>query len=874
MFMKCLSRNAHFTCLGIATALLSLTVLAAPTREDRDDLTREMAQFRRAQIDSVSYTLDFTLQKKADSFAGRATLHVKLNDATAPLSIDLTARSVDEVAVNGKVIEEIVKRGGSFDIPAEHLTLDPMDITVDYTGAYSETGEGLCHFNDPVDDKEYLYTNLEPYGAHKVFPCFDQPDIKATYTMTVNAPEAWVVIGNMQTASKELKGETQRVAFKPTPPLSTYLFFLGGGGYQAWHDSHNGMPLTMYARASMAKHFDAERLFAETKAGLDYFNAFFDFPYPFDKYDHVFAPELGPGAMENPGAVTMNEYMIFRGAAKAEDYRDRNNVLLHEMAHMWFGDLVTMAWWNDLWLNESFATFSSYLAQHSMTEDPAIWQDFYGMKGWAYYQDQLSTTHPIEVEVPSAMLAMDNFDGITYAKGASALKQLWFKVGPEAYQKGVAAYFKQFAWQNATRAQFMDAIADASGVDLDAWTETWLKTAGLSQVAVEYVCEEDTIKNFVIEQSAVNAPLLSPHRTQLAFFNRDATGKLFLGEVLPADFAAARTELPSLVGKSCPDFVYPNFGDMDYGLFFLDPHSYETVLNDLAALEDPFLRRMVWGTLYAMVRQERLRASEFMTLVLANLPKETNLGVLEYLLGGRMLNETLYHFLTPEHRDEVAPRLEEVLWAGRARAEAASDERLLWHDAAVSLAARPDAMERLRPLLDSGTLDQPRRWNVVGKLAQLGAPDAEALADAELQRDPTDQGERIAFGVRGSIPTVEAKESQWKRLTDPELPLSRQRAGAGSFHNPFHPELSQLFVDGWFEAVRSMDWEAEQHRIGIWFDSLIPPLYTPEFLARSRKALASAQLPPRARRAWQESNDQIERVIAIRAYDNRSNDTP
>lgn len=846
----------------------------APVRQDLDDLTREMAEFRRAQIKSVAYGFDVALREKAETFDGTARLQVQLNDTSAPLSIDLKARELHSVRVDGKAVQQLVKRDGSFDIPVEYLSLEPLEIVVTYTGDYSKSGEGLCYFIDPVDDKEYLYTNLEPYGAHLVVPCFDQPDIKATFSMTVDAPKTWVVIGNMPVASQSTAGDSQQVTFQPTPPLSTYLFFLGAGGYQSWHDEHHGLPLALYARASLVKHFDPERLFAETKAGLDYFNAFFQFPYPFAKYDHVFVPELNPGAMENAGAVTMNEYMIFRGAATAENYRDRNNTLLHEMAHMWFGDLVTMAWWNDLWLNESFATFSAFLAQDTMTKDPAIWQDFYGMKGWAYYQDQLSTTHPIETEVPSARLAMDNFDGITYAKGASALKQLWFQVGGEAYRAGVAAYFKEHAWKNATRSQFMDAIALASGADLLAWTETWLKTEGLAQISVDLDCTDGKIASFAIEHAPVNAPRLSPHKTQVALFQMNDRGILEQREIIPVAYAGERTDVRELAGPPCPDFVYPNYGDMDYGLFFLDPHSYDTIVTRLAALEDPFLRRMVWGTLSTMVRHERLRASEFMKLILDNLPAEADQGVLEYLLGGRMINETLFQHLTPEERPEFASRLMEILIEGRGRAAGGSDAWLLWHDALVSLSCTPHVIDLLRPMLDDDALDQPRRWNIVSRLAVLGAKDTEALVETELNRDPTDQGKRAAFGIRGAIPTPEAKAAQWERLADADLSLSLQRAGSGSFHSSLYPELSEPYVDRWFEAVRTMDWDAEQHRIGVWFDNLFPPIYTSEFLERSKRELADAKLPPRAHRAWQESNDQIERVIAIRSYNRRSKNTP
>jgi aminopeptidase N len=297
-------------------------------------------------------------------------------------------------------------------------------------------------------------------------------------------------------------------------------------------------------------------------------------------------------------------------------------------------------------------------------------------------------------------------------------------------------------------------------------------------------------------------------------------------------------------------------------------------VKQLPALEDPFMRRMVWGTLHTMVRHERLRASEFMELILANLPAETDQGVLEYLLGGRMISESLFQLVAPERREEFAERLLGVLIDGRGKAAGGTDTWLLWHDAMVSLSSTPDTIGILRPLLDGDTLDQPRRWNIVGKLAVLGVKDMEALVEVELQRDPTDQGKRSAFAIRGAIPTTEAKVDQWERLADPDLSLSLQRAGSGSFHSALYPELSEPYVDKWFETIRAIDWHAEQHRIGVWFDNLFPPVYTPEFLERSKRELDTAKLPPRAHRAWQESNDQIERIIAIRAYDQRSPDSP
>jgi aminopeptidase N len=375
------------------------------------------------------------------------------------------------------------------------------------------------------------------------------------------------------------------------------------------------------------------------------------------------------------------------------------------------------------------------------------------------------------------------------------------------------------------------------------------------------------IKEFSIIQEKINTPDFAPHRTQVGLFYKNEAGKLELRETVPVAYSGARTLLPELAGRPCPDFVYPNQGDFDYALFFLDDASRASAPGALAALEDPFTRRMVWGTLYAMVRREELPASEFLDLILTRLPDESDLGVLEQLIGGQMLREVFFHFLTPERRESRAARLEAALWAGLQSAEPGTDARLLWHDAWVGLTARRDDIPRLREVLNEPNLDQPRRWSIIGKLAQLGAPEASGLVDAELARDKTDQGERSAFGIRGTFPTLEAKEAQWERLMDPSLALPMQRAGSGSFHSPFNPELSEPFIDRWFSAVHAIDWEDQQHRIGVWFDNLIPPIYTPEFLARSQRELARHPLPPRALRAWREANDQIERVVAIRARD-------
>lgn len=850
--------------LAVGFGLLILSPLsswteAPPLRVDADDLSQEYAQFRRAQVAEVLYELKFSFDNGATTFEGTARLHVRLHHADAPLSIDLVAETLDTVRVNGVTVSDLVQRTGSFDIPASHLRAGKNDITIQYTGAYSDTGQGLCHMVDPVDGKEYFYTNLEPYGAHRVFPCFDQPDIKARFSTTVTTPNHWRLIGNEPIVSGKPAGDNSIRKIGQTPLLSTYLFFVGGGEYEAWFDNEGDTPLAIYARASLAEQVDAEQLFRETKAGLDYFNDYFQTPYPFKKYDHVFAPELAAGAMENPGAVTMNEYMIFRGAATAEDHRSRNNTLLHEMAHMWFGDLVTMVWWNDLWLNESFATFSAYQAQAAMGEADTVWRDFYDLKGWAYYQDQLSTTHPIETEVPSAQLATANFDGITYAKGASALKQLAFFVGEHAYQQGVATYFKKHAWKNATRAQFIAEIAKASQQDLTEWTRAWLQTQGLATVSIQRDRGLATLR-----QQALNTPHLGPHRTRVGVFSLDESGRLVqVGEETVA-YGSDAVVLPWLDATTSPDFIYPNHEDMDYNLFFLDEASFQTALRHLSRLENPFTRQMVWGTLFSMVRHQRLSPTRLMETVLANAPREDDSDLLNFIVGGSNMSQLFYHFLTPSQREHYASPLEDVLWNGYESAADKRDARLVWQDAFVRLASRVETRPRLETLLERSGDDAERRWRILNKLVVLDTPDMEARIVAELERDPSALGQRYALACRVARPHLDTKESYWEQLTDSTMPTSSFRSAAGGFQSALWPELSAPFADRWLAHVRATDWESQPHRIRTWFGSLFPMLTTPESLEANRRALSNSTLSPRARRAWQEALDRASQIVAIR----------
>ncbi|MES2855656.1 MAG: M1 family aminopeptidase, partial [Bdellovibrionota bacterium] len=433
--------RAIFAMTILMITLTSVTTLAAPKRADEDNLTRSFAEFRKTQISKVDYKVSLMLNKGADEYKGVATIDLELNKTDQPLSIDFTTKKLESLKIGGAAVTDFKAYKHSIEIPAKLLT-KKMSIEIAYTSDYDKTGAGFQRVKDPEDASEYMYTDFEPYGAHSFIPCFDQPDLKATFTVTVDAPKEWRIIGNDLVVKADSANDRTVTQLATSKPISTYLFFVGAGPFTEWTDKEGDIPLVLYARKSLAKHVDHKRIFETTKVGLRFFNEYFGSPYPFPKYGQVFIPEFSWGGMENPGAVTLNERGIFRGPVPQSRIDGRDSLILHEMAHMWFGDLVTMKWWNDLWLNESFATYAATLAQVRAQKNEGAWLESFSGKTWGYWQDQLVSTHPIESNVADVRAAKSNLDGITYAKGGASLKQLHFIAGEDGFREGLRSYFK------------------------------------------------------------------------------------------------------------------------------------------------------------------------------------------------------------------------------------------------------------------------------------------------------------------------------------------------------------------------------------------------------------------------------------------------
>lgn len=840
-------------------------------RKAEDDLTYLKAQQRKSQVKKVKYDLFFKLDKGSETFKGTTVIELEMARLDLPLSIDFFNQKIKTITVNGEELKKYPKRLGSFEIPQARLK--PLTkIEIDYQSEFCKESSGFKRVVDPADGAEYLYTDFEPYYAHWLFPSLDQPDLKANFKVTVSAPSEWKVIQNELPESEKVNGKTKTTIFQETKPLSTYLFFLGAGPFVEWKDSFGDLPLYLYARKSLAQYVDVENIMLSTKTGLKFFNEYFDYPYPFSKYGHIFVPEFGWGGMENPGAVTLNERNIFRGPVPQTRYDGRNSLIMHEMAHMWFGDLVTMEWWNDLWLNESFASYLAEIAQDRAMEAKSTWLRFFQSKTWGYWQDQLITTHPIETDVPDVRTAKGNFDGITYAKGASALKQLHFYVGEEGFREGLRTYFKTFAFKNTKRSDFIRAIGMAAKKDLSVWTNKWLQTAGPNRVLVEAKCDDGKIESVIIHQRPSVSDTLSPHRTRLAFYEEDGS-ELKLQGVHEAVYSKEKSVIDGLSGKDCPDFIFPNKDDQDYALYSLDKKSLSKTKTAIVGLPDPLSRLMLWSTLAQMVRDAELSPLKYFEYAFEGLQKEEDKELLGSLLGRNVTGAHYNLYLTKVEREVVAQKLEEIILKRMDKSEKGSSLQMSFFDFYLSIAQSKTSQNNLYKMLQKNNppqgivLDQDRRWAIIVNLARNHHKEALKLIESELKKDKSTIGKTMALSARAAYPDLENKRKVWSEFyNDKSLSKSDLRAAGHYIHDADHPELSEPFVDAYFARIEGMDWKSHDDMVGVYLKSFYPlQTCSDKVLKQSEKSMQKAKhLTTIARRSWMESQDELKKCLLVR----------
>jgi aminopeptidase N len=852
------------------------------------NLTRADAQARAALLQVAEYDIALDLtdgrgKPGEATFTSDVSVRFTCRRPGASSWIDFVGAQVRSATLNGAPLDVSGYREED-GIALPELAAE-NELRVEAVGTYMNTGEGLHRFVDPVDGSVYLYSQFETADAKRMFACFDQPDLKARYSITVTAPADWSVVSNAAIAeSTEGSGGAAAHRFATTEILSTYLVALVAGPYASWHDTYadegGEIPLGIYCRASLADHMDAERLFTETKQGFGFYHGQFGVRYPFGKYDQLFVPEFNAGAMENAGAVTFLEDYVFRSRVTRPVYERRAETVLHEMAHMWFGDLVTMRWWDDLWLNESFATFASVLCQAGATEYTEAWTTFANVeKSWAYRQDQLPSTHPVAADIPDLEAVEVNFDGITYAKGASVLKQLVAYVGLDPFLAGLRSYFDAHAWGNATFGDLIGALEKASGRDLSGWGEQWLRTTGLNLLRPSFdLDDEGAFTRFEIVQGGARpgAGELRTHRIAVGIYDdagADSGGKLVRTQRVEVDVTGERTPVPELLGVSRGKLVLANDDDLTYCALRLDPGSLTTLVDRIGDIAEPLPRTLCWSAAWEMTREAELKARDFTALVVAGLGAESEVGVVQRLL--LQAQTAVASYGDPEWAAERGwPMLVDALRFRLDTAPAGSDAQLAVVNSLAGSVLPESVLSSFRGwLLDEAVpaglvVDTDLRWRLLQALVANGAA-TEADIDAEAQRDPTSTGRRQAERARALIPTAEAKERAWQRAVhDDDLPNAVQEAIIGGFSHPAQRPLLAPFVERYFAEVADVWTRRTSERAQSVVMGLFPSWAIEKPTVDAADAwLADDSHPPALRRLVSEGRAGIVRALGAREFD-------
>ena len=845
-----------------------------------ENVTRAEAAARAALIETRAYRVDLDLTSDT-LFRSVTTVEFGCATPGADTWIDLIAPTVHAVELNGRPLDvSAVRDGARIALPG--LQADNVAvITADC--AYMNTGEGLHRFVDPVDDEVYLYTQFESADARRMYACFEQPDLKATFQLSVTAPAHWKVVSNSPSpAPTPVREGIAHWAFEPTQRMSTYITALVAGPYFEVRDAYDGAfgtyPLGIYCRNSLAPYLDADDILLITKQGFAFFEDQFQTPYPFGKYDQLFVPEFNAGAMENAGCVTFHEDLVFRSRVTDAAYEQRANTILHEMAHMWFGDLVTMTWWDDLWLNESFAEWAAHWSNVNATRFTDAWTTFSNLrKAWAYRQDQLPSTHPIAADMVDLESVRVNFDGITYAKGASALRQLVAWVGEPEFIAGIRQYFSTHAWGNTELDDLLRELEATSGRDLSGWTDEWLRTSGVNLLRPAITPGDGpTMAQFTIVQEPPTAPAglpatLRSHRIGIGLFSLQ-DGRLVRSDRIEVDVTGPETVVPQLAGIPQPDLILLNDGDYTFAKIRLDEKSWQTAIAHLGDLEDSLARALIWGAAWDMTRDAEVSTGEFVDLVLGAVAKEGDIGVVQQVL--RQVRAAIDQFAAPKNRPGYLQRLAERMLELATAAEAGSDRQLAFTRSFAGAAATDEHLAIVADLLDGSTawdglvVDTDLRWFLLQRLAAQGRAGASDIA-AELASDDTATGRRQAASARAAQPTAEAKADAWHEIVErTDLPNAVLMATMSGFMQPGQETVLAPYRARYFSDLPSV-WANRTMEMAQDITSFMYPMFftDEETLALTDAYLTREELTAPERRLVSEARDGVIRARRAQSRD-------
>ncbi|MGW1843118.1 aminopeptidase N [Streptomyces sp. NPDC001966] len=767
-------------------------------------LTRDEAQTRAQFLDVHRYTIDLDLTTGEETFDSRTVIQFTAT-AAGDTFVELKPATLRSISLDGQPLDPADLVENRFPLTA--LTPGTHELHIDAAMRYSRTGEGMHRFTDPTDGETYVYTQLFMEDVQRVFAAFDQPDLKSVFELTVTAPEGWTVLGN---AVAEHRGDGHW-ALAATPLISTYLVAVAAGPWHSVTTEHAGLPFGIHCRRSLAPYLDADadEILDITRACFDRFHEKFDEPYPFDSYDQAFVPEFNAGAMENPGLVTFRDEFVYRSAVTDTERQTRGMVIAHEMAHMWFGDLVTLAWWDDIWLNESFAEYMGYQTLAEATRFTDTWVDFgVARKGWGYDADQRPSTHPVAPDpaaVPDTASAMLNFDGISYAKGASALRQLVAWLGEKDFLAGINAHFARHKFANATLADFIDNLASATDRDVHAWADAWLRTTGVDTLTPR-VAESDGNWTLDIDHNGSR-----PHRIAVGAYDhapdpRTGTERLVLRDRFEIDVPLDGT--PRTRPGNRPALLVLNDGDLSYAKVRLDTPSWETVLGGLSGVPDALTRAVIWNTARDMVRDGELAPATYLEAARTHLPHETDLALAQGVLAFAATH-VADRYVAPEKRPAALATLTSLCRDLIRRTEDGHNPglRLIAVRHLIDAATQPDT---IHDWLTNGTvpggpeLDPELRWRILTRLAVLGAID-EATITAELEQDPSATGQEGAARCRAALPTPEAKATAWHALfNDDSLSNYLFTAVAQGFWQPEQADLVSEYVSRYYPEATAL----------------------------------------------------------------------
>lgn len=842
-----------------------------------NNLSRAEAAERSTHLKVHHYDVALDVTTGAETFIAKTRVTFSCAKPGYSTFIDAVGKRLIKATLNGKEIPSSAFTG-------ESLALDGLasenELFVEIEAIYSKTGEGLQRSVDPVDNEVYLYSQGETAFIRNMYPCFDQPDLKATFDFTVTAPAHWEVISNNPVKATSVEGSNKRWEFTTTPVMSTYITAVVAGPYAHVHDEYNGkkkIPMGIYCRKSLFQHLDADEIFKLTKQGFEYFEQVFGLAYAFEKYDQIAVVDFNWGAMENAGCVTFREeILVFRSKVTERMYNARANTILHEMAHMWFGNLVTMKWWDDLWLNESFAEWSSYLALVEATRFKNSWAGFNAeRKNWAYRQDQLSSTHPVATDMLDIETVKANFDGITYAKGASVLHQLVAHVGRENFISGLQKYFAKHAFANTTLPDLLSQLESSSGRKLDSWVATWLQTAGVNTLRPEITDADGKYGEIAIRQEAPTIPSgsteLRPHRLAVGLYDLDG-GDLKLRKSIELDVAGERTTVGEFVGEEIADLLLINDRDLSYAKIRFDQRSIATLKSHLGKLSDNLSRALCWSAAWDMLRDAELSATDFVEIAIAGLPGEDDITTVTAL--GNQLLGAIELYAAPKNRDSLRERVAGTLGTLLDKAAPGSDLQLQFAKSFASLAHTPAQGNRIRELLDGKlaglVIDTDLRWHLLISLVERGLA-TQAEVDAELQRDNTLTGQLAHERCNAAFPNLDAKEKAFtKATTDWTISNWMRLSAIQGFSRPLHRDLHAKFIDRYFSLIRGIYEERSYEDSSNILDLLFPTYaVSQETLAKTEAWLSGAGKDghPTLRRHILEGKDALERALRVQAVD-------